>query len=136
MARRIGLDMTELEDYVARFDGYESELKRAIEAALIATKTEITKNLRKDMAKHRKTGDTEKSIDKNYRVKWEGMKATIDIGFKFPEGLPSIFLMYGTPKMPKDRKLYNDIYGAATKRKAKEVQAEAFEKVLRRIGGR
>lgn len=133
--KKIGLDLSELEDYIARFEGYENELKRAIEAALLATKREITSNLQEDMKKHRQTGITEAALNKEYKVQWEGTRATIKLGFKFPDGFPSIMLMYGTPRMAKDRKLYNDIYGATTRNKAKQLQAEAMEKVLRRIGG-
>lgn len=136
MARKkVGLDISELEDFAARFDGYDSEFKRAIEAALLATKREINNNLQSDMVKHNQTHETVKSLDKEFRVNWEGNDASVKIGFRFPSGLPSIFLMYGTPRMPKDSKLYNDVYGASIKKKAKKLQAEAMEKVLKRIGG-
>lgn len=133
--KKIGLDLSELEDYIARFEGYESELKRAIEAALLETKKEITRNLQGDMKKHRRTGMTEAALNKEYKVQWEGTRATVKLGFDFPNGFPSIMLMYGTPRMNKDRKLYNDIYGAAARNKAKQLQAKAMEKVLQRIGG-
>lgn len=133
--KKIGLDLSELEDYIARFEGYESELKRAIEAALLETKKEITRNLQRDMKKHRRTGMTEAALNKEYKVQWEGTRATVKLGFDFPNGFPSIMLMYGTPRMNKDRKLYNDIYGAAARNKAKQLQAKAMEKVLQRIGG-
>lgn len=136
MARnKIGLDMSELADFAARFEGYEHELKRGIEAALLATKKEINNNLQKDMCKHNRTHETTDAIDKSFNVKWEGTEASVKIGFRFPKGLPSVFLMYGTPKISKDTRLYNDIYGAATRRKAKQLQKEALQKVLQRIGG-
>ncbi|MFR3520381.1 MAG: hypothetical protein ACLTT4_18380, partial [Coprobacillus cateniformis] len=60
-------------------------------------------------------------------VTWEGFVATVDVGFRIREGgLPSIFLMYGTPKMKKDTKLYNAIRGAKTKKYIYELQTEAM----------
>ena len=41
-------------------------------------------------------------------------------------GLPSIFLMYGTPRMKKDSKVYNAVYGKKTMDEVSMIQALIF----------
>ena len=52
------------------------------------------------------------------RLNGKRTKAYIKVGFNISKGgLASIFLMYGTPRMQPDKKLYNSIYGSSTKKK-------------------
>lgn len=75
------------------------------------------------MKRHHQTGGTESSIQKSSKVGWDGETASVNVGFKISEGgLPSIFLMYGTPRQKKDTKLYNDLYGTKTKKQLIEIQ--------------
>jgi hypothetical protein len=67
-------------------------------------------------------------------VSWEGMTGSIKVGFDFKKsGVKSIFLMYGTPKMPPVAGLKNAIYGAKTKKEIGRLQAEALNKVIKRV---
>lgn len=43
--------------------------------------------------------------------------------------------MYGTPRMKKDTKLYNAIYGTKTQKEIKQIQKEIFEEEIRRVMG-
>ena len=71
------------------------------------------------------------------RVEWSGTKAFVDVGFDIQNGgLASIFLMYGTPRMKKDTKLYNDIYGKKTRDEIRALQEEIFRKKMDGIMGR
>lgn len=109
-------------------------LKETTEKALMESKAYVTEKLHQDMKKHHRTGRTEASIDDDSGVEWKGTLASVKVGFKISEGgLPSIFLMYGTPRMQPDRKLYNDVYGAATRRKIQEIQREVFDNALRQV---
>jgi hypothetical protein len=110
-------------------------LKETTEKALMESKAYVTEKLHQDMKKHHRTGRTEASIDDDSGVEWKGTLASIKVGFKISEGgLPSIFLMYGTPRIePPDKKLYNDVYGAATSRKIQEIQREVFDNALRQV---
>ena len=83
------------------------------------------------IAPHRRTGDTEESLKRNADVTWIGTAAEVEVGFDIDNGgLPSVFLMYGTPKMKPDRKLYNAIYGAKTKKEIAELQEKEFRKCI------
>lgn len=81
--------------------------------------------------RHRRSGDTERSLITEPSVKWEGTTADVDVGFRIRNGgLPSIFLMYGTPRMAKDTKLYAAFKGAKIQKKIKEEQRKVMEKYL------
>lgn len=109
-------------------------LQETVEKALTDSKEYVTANLHKDMKKHKRTGRTEATIDDDSGVEWSGTLAEIKVGFNISKGgLASVFLMYGTPRMQPDRKLYNDVYGAATQRKISEIQKEVFESALQSV---
>lgn len=144
MARnKIGLQFSGLEEMIERLEAAEASIKTATEAALKASKQVVNEQLTRDTTNANfpargkyATGALKKSIDKDFNVKWEGTTASLKIGYDFKKsGMASIFLMYGTPKMPKVQKLYDDIYGNRTKRKVAEAQQEAMEKVIDRVGG-
>lgn len=135
---KLSLDFPGLEEYADKLDrlaGGEA-LKEAVGEALEKSKDFINEQLHEEMKKHHRTGLTEKSIMDNVKVEWSGNEVEVKVGFDIAHGgLASIFLMYGTPKAAKDQKLYNAIYGAATKRKIKALQDEAFQKAIDKVMG-
>lgn len=119
-------DFGELSEQMERLDKLGGNLKEPIEKSLAEAHKIITDSVHANMQPHHITGDTEKSIEDTAVVKWEGAEASTDIGFNLDNGgIPSIFLMYGTPKMKKDTKLYNSIYGKETRRKITAIQRQA-----------
>lgn len=144
MARnKIGLQVAGFEDYMAKLDeiGGSKAMKRGVESALKASKEYVTPQVEAAMNKlpakgKYSTGLTEKSIDDGYKVEWEGMTASIEVGFDFSKsGVTSVFLMYGTPRMKPVSGLKAAIYGTKTKKKIAELQGEALDKVIARILG-
>lgn len=145
MARnKIGLQVKELDYYMAYLDelGNTDAMKRGVESALKASKQYVNPLIEQAMnhlpagGKY-STGETKKSIDKDMSVEWEGMTASIKVGFDFEKsGLTSIFLMYGTPKHEPVLGLYEAIYSGGTQRKIGKIQKETLEKVILRIMGR
>ena len=134
---RIGLQFKGFDEYAEKLERLGGDLKSVTERALQDTHRFITPQLHNDMKRHRKTGQTEKSIDDHAKVEWQGTEASIGVGFSIRSGgLPSIFLMYGTPRMPKDTKLYNDIYGSKTRKEIAKLQEKVFAReIRRRMGG-
>lgn len=131
---KIGLNFKGFEEYAERLDKLGGDIKKATEKALQETHAYITPNLERDIKPHRKTGRTERSLNRDAKVKWVGSTAEIEVGFKLDEGgLPSIFLMYGTPRMKKDQQLYNDIFGGKTKREVAEIQQKIFMEEIKKI---
>jgi hypothetical protein len=141
--KKIGLQSNCFEELMAKLDevGSTPAMKKGVEGALKASKQFINTQLNAAMQTGNlpaggkySTGDTKASIDTDMTVNWEGARATIDVGFKFKEsGMKSIFLMYGTPKMPPVPGLKDAIYGSKTKKELGKLQTEAMNKVIKRI---
>ena len=150
---KMTIDFSNFAEYAEKLEAMGGDLKETAEEALKATHAYITPNLKRDISKHRKSGETERSPIERAEVKWEGTVASCDIGFDLANGgLPSLFLMYGTPRhkpanqyghytgstdgVTKDEQLFNDIYGARTKREVKKIQEQVFaEAIAKRMGG-
>jgi hypothetical protein len=133
MANKMQLQLKGFDELMSRLDAAGGDMKRATEAALKSSKQAITPEIEAAIAKHRRTGRTEESIDKSMAVEWDGLTASIDIGFHIRDGgLASIFLMYGTPRIQPDKQLYDAVYGQKVKRKIAKIQEEAINKVIER----
>ena len=137
MAKKFKLEFSGFEELSARLEELGGDLKATTEQALQSTHGFITPKLQADMGRHRRTGKTAASIIKNTKVQWAGDVASIDVGFNLSNGgMPSIFLMYGTPRMRPDKKLYNDIYGSRTKKEVAELQEKTVMRAIqKKLGG-
>ena len=119
---------------LTRLKKLEGDAKEVTEEALKETFNVVTKKAEAAIKPHRETGETEASLRQKPQIQWQGSVGTVHVGFDMKSGgLPSIFLMYGTPRMEKDQKLYNAFYGAATKREIHAAQEEVFFKEIRRL---
>lgn len=150
---RIGIDENLFSEYLNHIKTLGGDIKATTEEALKATHAYITPNIKRDIQKHKRTGKTERSLIDKAEIKWEGLVAEVRVGFDIANGgLPSLFLMYGTPKhapanqygkydgavggIEKDEQLYNDIYGTRTNREVKKIQEEILaEAVKKAMGG-
>lgn len=133
---KITLQFKGFEEYAERLDKLGGDLKATTEKALQKSYDVVTPKLKDAIRKHHRSGLTENSLKTDSKVKWNGTFASIDVGFKISDGgFPSIFLMYGTPRMKKDQKLYNSIYGSKTKKEIAEIQEEIFAEEIRKIMG-
>ena len=153
MAKRFGIQFKGFDEMLEKYQRLNGQLKPIIEECLEIVPTLVNPKLEADIARHRRTGRTAKSLAKSENVHWQGTVAAIDVGFHISQGgLASIFLMYGTARhapanqygkgsginngMTADKKLYDDIYGAYTHRKINEKQKEIFTQAIeKRMGG-
>ena len=81
------------------------------------------------------TGKMYKSIIQDLNIDWKGTVAEVKTGFtgegdKYAGFMHSIFVMYGTPKMAKDAKVYNAIKGTKTRKEIARKQEEIMVKHL------
>ncbi len=137
MANKISFKGELFKGMMEQLDGLNGDLKTVTQKALEKSHEYITPKLQEDMKRHKRTGRTERSINNKAEVVWEGSTAGMDVGFHIRNGgLASIFLMYGTPKMAKDQKLYNDVYGSRTKKEIEKLQQEILtQEIQKRMGG-
>ncbi len=135
--RAIGFDYSALENLIKQVEDLEGNLDVAIEQALKESQEEVTKGLKEEMKRHNRTGKTVESLVENPDVRKKGIKSyEIDVGFDISNGgLPSIFLMYGTPKMEKDTKLFSALYGKKTREKIIKIQEEVFMRYIAKLYG-
>lgn len=115
-----------------KLDKLGGDVDKAIEESLEASAKIVQKNAEKEMQRHKRTGQTERTILKDEKVKKSGTVYSIRVGFDLPKGLTSIFLMYGTPRMNPDKKLYNAIYGTKVKKEIREKQSEIINEAVRK----
>lgn len=141
--KKNGFDTKALEKYAERLEaaGGTAAIKRATSAAMIQAKLTINQEILKaiqasNLPAHGKysQGGTRDSLSRSTSVDWSGNIAELPLGFNLSEDITSIFLMYGTPKMPPVNGLYAAMYGPAAQRTAKKKQEEAVKTILERLG--
>lgn len=79
------------------------------------------------------TGEMFNALKKDNPVIWTSPTvAEVSVGFNLSAkgGFHSIFVMYGTPRMAKDQKLYNAIKGAKTRKEVALIQDEVMQMAL------
>lgn len=80
------------------------------------------------------TGRTEKSLTRTLDVTWTGTEASAPVGFNIKKGgLPSIFMMYGTPRYMKVQAVYDAFYSSATEGEVLNAQREVFFKAMEEL---
>ena len=80
------------------------------------------------------TGRTAESLVRTLEVTWTGTEASAPVGFNIKKGgLPSIFMMYGTPRYMKVQAVYDAFYGSATEGEVLNAQKEVFYKALEEL---
>ena len=134
MANKTRIEFDGFEEVIARLTKLDGDIKGVTEKALRETHKVITKKAETAIAPHKQTGATEKSLKRNAEIEWVGTLASVEVGFDISHGgLPSIFLMYGTPRMKKDQNLYNAFFGNKTKKEVMELQETLFYDEIRRL---
>ena len=135
-------------DLAQAIDKAGGDLKEAVDEALTKTQDLVQENVRTASTvysgkglKGYATGAMVRSIMASESPEWHGSVAEVGSGFTTNGGatmagfLHSIFVMYGTPKMTKDQKLYNAIKGTRTRKQIAEIQQEVMNEHLKLGGG-
>lgn len=153
MARnKLTVDFKGFKEIYEKLDKLNADTKKITEEALEKSFEAVTPGVQAAIAPHSDTGRTEDSLVKSAEIKWSGTVGSVEVGFDIENGgLPSIFLMYGTPKhmganqygkhgkkvsgTDQDANLYNAIYGTSTKSKVRKTQKEIFDKALKEAMG-
>lgn len=143
-SKKNGFDTSMLLKYGEKLDalGGSDAVKRAVGSAMKATKQALNTQLDAAVQPGNlpaggkySTGDTRASISRNMTEEWAGNIATLPLGFDLKKnGLTSIFLMHGTPKMAPVPELKELLYGNTGKRIARKEQEAALRKVIERLG--
>lgn len=134
---KFGIQFEGFTELMEQYDKLNGDLKGLTEKCLTEAHDMVTPKLHAAMNRHHRTGRTESSIFDRSEIEWDGNTASIYIGFDLKnDGLQSIFLMYGTPRVKKDTKLYGAIYGSAIQKQIAERQSEIIkDAIAKKLGG-
>lgn len=145
---KLTIDFKGFKEVFEKLDKLNADTKKITEEALEKSFEAVTPGIQAAIKPHHDSGQTEDSLVTSPQIKWNGTQGSVEVGFNIQNGgMPSIFLMYGTPKhtganqygkngktvkgVDQDMTLYNSIYGTSTKSKVKKIQKEIFEKALK-----
>lgn len=142
------------------FDGFDKlaeaidrvggDLHKAADEALTETSEIVSENLTTAAAMYNgrgkglkgySTGAMYRAIRRDADVEWSGSVAEVGVGFTTNGGsttagfMHSIFVMYGTPRMAKDPKIYAAIKGTRTRKEIEKAQEEIMLKHLALVKG-
>lgn len=140
---RMSITFSGFADLAADIDRSGGDLHKAVDEALTKTgeyiQSQVESAATPYAAKGLKgyaTGEMYGAIKKDQIIYWNGQVAEVSVGFDLSAkgGWHSIFVMYGTPRMGKDQKVYNAIKGSKTKKEVEKIQKEIMQKHLK-LGG-
>lgn len=133
---KLTIEFDGFEKMIKELNKLEGDVEKAAEEGLAKAKAHVSEKLTRAMQKHFQTGATVRSLDTSSKATWIGKTAEIKVGFNIDKGgLPSIFLMYGTPRMAKDVTLYSAIFGSKTKREVKDILEQSLADAIKKAGG-
>ena len=154
MGKKFGLNFDGVSELSEKLEALGGDLKQVAEQALEFIPGDVNPKLHAAMQKHKGHGVTERSIVEGQQVKWTGNVASIDVGFDLKKGgMPSIFLMYGTPRhapgnqyggpvrpgaqehpgIKADTELFNAIYGSKTQKDIAAKQQKIFTQAIQDV---
>lgn len=138
MARnQLGLEFDGLDELVKDLQKVGASIETTAEKALEETFETVTPGILEAINKSRynfnRPGGTKDSLQKRAEIERNGSTIAVPVGFDIDSGgLPSIFLMYGTPSITPDRNLYNSIFGKKVVDKVADVQERVFLQEIRK----
>lgn len=146
---KLKLQFNGFNDMFAKLDKLGADTKKIASDALEESFNAVTPGILAAIKPHKDTGKTEESLVTTPEIVWEGTRAYVEVGFDLDKGgLPSIFLMYGTPKhavknqygatgksangITKDEVLFESVYGSSTLSKVRRVQKKVFTVAMKK----
>ncbi len=143
MGKRFKLEIGGFDELITCLDELEADIKGIMTDILDGVGEDVGVRTKEAMANQNlprqgkySSGDTKKSTIINPETQWEGLTATIDIGFdKSQKGVGGL-LITGTPKMRPNWKL-EDIYvnKGYMKRINSDISDRLSEEILDALGG-
>lgn len=138
MSTKLKFEFEGFDEIIEKLTNLGGDVRKTAEKALKECHKQVTKDALQAITPHKDTGVTEKSLYTDGKVEWTGTQASIPVGFSISKGgIASIMLMYGTPRMPKDKNLYNALSPKSKEleSKVKQIQEDIFYEEIRRLNG-
>lgn len=145
---KMGIQFDGFRELAEAIDRSGKDLNKIVEEALEATQQAVNDALIPAAAPYARkglkgyaTGAMYGAIMQDPQVVWKGTVAQIGSGFTTNDGATrdgffhSIFVMYGTPRMEKDQRIFNAIKGTKTKKNVADIQKDVMQKHFELGGG-
>ena len=140
---KMSLEFHGLQEMINKLRDVGADAKAVTEEALTKTHKIVTAKAATAVAKPNLSaggkyskGGTARSLQTTPKISWKGTEASVDVGFNIKKGgLPSIFMMYGTPRYMKNQELYDAFYSDQTEGEVANAQREIFENYMRKVFG-
>lgn len=135
------IDFEGFDEMLKKFQRLEADTKSITEEALRKTHEIVTAKAAASATAGSypaggkySSGNTAKSLKKDAQITWKGTEASVEVGFNIKHGgLPSIFMMYGTPRYMKDQAMYDAFWSSQTEGEVINAQKEIFMKALEEL---
>lgn len=142
-SNKMGIEFDGFEEAIKRLESLEGDVRSVTEKALKETHKIVTAKAEESAKKENlpkkgkfSSGRTLASVKRDADIEWSGTEAKVPVGFDISKGgLPSIFMMYGTPRYMKNQKMYNAIWSDATHQEVLKAQEEIFYNEIGKLGG-
>lgn len=138
---KVAVEFAGFDEVLKKLNKLGADTKQITEDALQKSFDIVTKKAEAAIAKPNlpaggkfSTGRTEESLTRTLEVTWTGTEASAPVGFNIKKGgLPSIFMMYGTPRYMKVQAVYDAFYSSATEGDVLNAQREVFFKAMEEL---
>ena len=134
------LDFEGIDVLSKRLESMNISVQETAEEALKETHAHVTKKIENAIANSpydfNRTGKTKSTLQTEPKIEWAGSTASVNVGFDIANGgLPSLFLMHGTPSIDPDQALYDAVFGKKTEKEVADIQQNVFVRKLVKGGG-
>lgn len=137
---KLGLEDS-FKDLLYRVEKVQGNLRPAVDEALTELQKAIQSDVQAAAAKYApggtkySTGKMLGAIKPTNGPEWAGTTAKVGVGFEIHKpgggGMHSVWMMYGTPRIAKDSKLYKAVRGAHIKHMANRIFTQTLNKYAR-----
>lgn len=132
---KMAIDFSGLDDMLSKLKRMQADSQAIAEEALTKGFEIITGKVEAGLhypaGGRYSSGGTSRSMQRSPKISWKGSVGMVDVGFNIKNGgLPSIFMMYGTPRYMKVQSLYDAFYSAQTKGEVINAVKEVFSDKL------
>ena len=142
MANKFSFDTSGFDEAIRKYEKAGGDLKEIVEKSLKLASEKITKDTEIGMEKGNlpakgkySTGRTANTIVKNPEINWSGSTASIGVGFDFNKPSAAGYLITGTPRMRRDKKLFEIYRSKKYAQKLKEEINEYVGEEMKKLGG-
>lgn len=140
---KMKIDFKGFDEVMKRLRSLEGDARSVTEEALRKTHEIVTEKAANAVAAPNlpaggkfSRGKTAASLQRESNITWHGTEASVDVGFNIKNGgLPTIFMLYGTPRYMKNQSLYDAFYGTQTEGEIINEQKRIFYKAIDKLMG-